>query len=78
MLTFREQAAIAIASAAVPTNFDRRTDAFMSDTAAVQCAQELAEAACKAWGHQFSGEIHDESECERCGVKYLAIPPEES
>jgi len=77
MLSFREQAAIALAAAAVPANLNRVTDDFVSDAASVQCAQDLADAACKAWGHQFSGKIHDESECERCGVMYCAIPTEE-
>jgi len=70
MLSFREQAAIAMATAMHP-------DGRMSAPAAAEQAQSLATACCKAWGHQFSGEIHDESECERCGLNYLAIPLEE-
>jgi len=69
MLSFREQAAIAIWA---------KYSAERTGKAVANQAQELADGCCEKWGHQFTGEIHDESECERCGVKYIAIPPEES
>jgi len=68
MLSFREQAAIAMWA---------HVGQEKSAKAVANYAQELADGCCEKWGHQFSDEIHDESECERCGLKYLAIPPEE-
>lgn len=63
-LSFREQAAIAIAAAAVSTNLDSGTDNFMPDEMAAANAQDLADACCVQFGHD---EQH--GECVRCGEK---------